>query len=222
MSQDPHIKVTDIPLDFADWASGPVVRSAESAPAEVHARVDAAFAAAEARAARRLMGAVGAKKASDEIIDTLVEAGIEVGKAGTVAGRLTRILSGAGDARVAALEAELSQLGMTPKSKRVAPPPQRWVRQSRARYLLRRRGFAMWEIAAPGRETPILVQGGLAKARNEARRLAREAGHRRPEILVVSSVATISPRGFTSAKRKGPAWRRSYPRAPRNTSTNRK
>jgi hypothetical protein len=200
VSKDRHNKVIDIPLDFADWASGPVVRSAESAPDEVRARVDAAFAAADDRATQRLTGTVVTKKTSDEIVATLVKAGIKAGKAGTVADYLTRIVSRERDKRVAALEAELSQFQATPRPE----PPARWVRRSRGRYLLQQRGLVTWEIVAPGRATPVLVQGGLAKARNEARRLAREAGHR-PEILVVSPTGKTGYRGSQSAKRKGPA-----------------
>ena len=47
-------RVIDTPLDFADWADGPRVRSVNEVDGEMRARVEAAFVAAEAQAAERL------------------------------------------------------------------------------------------------------------------------------------------------------------------------
>ena len=51
-----RIKVVDIPLDFADWATGPKVGDVAGAPEPVRARIEQAFAENDARAAQRLAG----------------------------------------------------------------------------------------------------------------------------------------------------------------------
>lgn len=73
-------KVVDVPLDFAEWGSGLSLASQADAPPQTRARVNDAFAAADAAAAARLAGPSTVATVSRKIKTVLEQAGLPRGK----------------------------------------------------------------------------------------------------------------------------------------------
>lgn len=160
MTKKDKFKVVDIPLDFAEWATGPKVGDVADAPESVRARIEQAFAENDARAVQRL-----AESTTADAETQMVE-------------KLGRMLEEAGVSDVRNLEQFIQDLATIVVSRR-----KRLQEHVERRWHVEQRGPKRWAIELDKGKV-VLVSGTQERACQEVfqRALADEAD--RTEIVV--------------------------------------
>jgi hypothetical protein len=178
--QDPA-KVVDVPLDFAEWGSGLRIASTADASPRTRDKVEAAFAAADAEAAKRLAGPAAAIAVARDIQSLLEQAGLSARKVQSLAEHIASLVSEPireYNARMVEFERSFTKLDRLPHIAHAEPEANHHI------WVVEPRGSQGWAIRSSGKTKAYRLFRTRREAEQAAIAHARAADAENGKIFI--------------------------------------